>query len=321
MTKLRISQQGRPLHRIGDPRDDAARAPPRRRQPVAGIPRLPRPRGDQGRRRARHRRRTSTSTRSPGAHPCCATRSRATSTRRHGVPIDPDTQVTVCCGSTEAMIATLLGLVDPGDEVIVFEPFYENYGPDAILAGAVTRYVTLRGPDWTFDPDELAAAFSDRTRAIIVNTPNNPTGKVFSRDELAVIAGLCRRWDVIAITDEIYEHIVYDGAAPRAADGARRHGGADGGDQQRLEDLQRDGLARRLGGGAARPRGRHPQGARLPDRRRPGAAAAGRRLRARPARRPTSPSSPRTIRRGAIGWWRCSSGPGSAARCRAGPIT
>jgi aminotransferase len=132
--------------------------------------------------------------------------------RRHGLSIDPDTQVTVCCGSTETMMATLLGLVDPGDEVIVFEPFYENYGPDAILSGAVPRYVTLRAPDWTFDPDELAEAFSDRTRAIIVNTPNNPTGKVFSTDELEAIAALCRKWDVVAITDEIYEHIVYDGA-------------------------------------------------------------------------------------------------------------
>jgi len=96
--------------------------------------------------------------------------------------------------------------------VIVFEPFYENYGPDAILSGAVTRYVTLRGRGWTFDPDELADAFNDKTRAIIVNTPNNPTGKVFSRDELEAIAALCRKWDVVAITDEIYEHILYDGA-------------------------------------------------------------------------------------------------------------
>jgi aminotransferase len=132
-------------------------------------------------------------------------------TRRHGVPIDPDTQVTVCCGSTEAMVATMLGIVDPGDEVIVFEPFYENYGPDTILSGATLRYVTLREPDWSFDPAELAAAFSNRTRAIIINTPNNPTGKVFSRAELEEIAGLCRHWDVVAITDDIYEHIVYDG--------------------------------------------------------------------------------------------------------------
>jgi aminotransferase len=139
-------------------------------------------------------------------------------TRRHGVPVEADAQVTVCCGSTEAMMATMLAVVDPGDEVVVFEPFYENYGPDAILSGAVPRYVTLREPahpgaDWTFDPDELAAAFNGRTRAIIINSPNNPTGKVFSRDELTTIARLCHQWDVLAITDEIYEHIVYDGKA------------------------------------------------------------------------------------------------------------
>lgn len=133
-------------------------------------------------------------------------------TRRYGLAIDPDTQVTVCCGSTEAMMATMLGIVDPGDEVIVFEPFYENYGPDAILSGATPRFVTLREPDWSFDPDELAAAFSDRTRAIIINTPNNPTGKIFTRAELEIIARLCQQWDVVAITDEIYEHITYDGA-------------------------------------------------------------------------------------------------------------
>ena len=108
-------------------------------------------------------------------------------------------------------MSTMLGILDPGDEVIVFEPFYENYGPDAILSGAVPRYVTLHEPDWTFDPDALAAAFNRRTRAIIINSPNNPTGKVFTRSELATIAELCHRWDVVAITDEIYEHIIYDG--------------------------------------------------------------------------------------------------------------
>jgi len=132
--------------------------------------------------------------------------------RRYRIAIDPDTQVTVCCGSTEAMMAAMLGIVDPGDEVVVFEPFYENYGPDAILSGAVPRFVRLHEPDWSIDPGELAAAFNERTRAIIINTPNNPTGKVFSRDELALVADLCQRWDVIAITDEIYEHIVFDGA-------------------------------------------------------------------------------------------------------------
>ena len=140
-------------------------------------------------------------------------------TRRYGVAVDPDTQVTVCCGSTEAMMSTMLATFDPGDEVVVFEPFYENYGPDAILSGAVPRYVTLHEPDWTVDPDALAAAFNDRTRAIIINTPNNPTGKVFTRAELTTIAELCRRWDVLAITDEIYEHIIYDGCrhVPMAA--------------------------------------------------------------------------------------------------------
>jgi aminotransferase len=138
-------------------------------------------------------------------------------TRRYGVPVVADQQITVCCGSTEAMIATLLAIVDPGDEVIVFEPFYENYGPDAILSGATPRYVSLRPPadatgEWTFDPDELRAAFNDHTRAIIINTPNNPTGKVFTRDELTEIARLCQHWGVIAVTDEIYEHILYDGA-------------------------------------------------------------------------------------------------------------
>jgi aminotransferase len=140
-------------------------------------------------------------------------------TRRHGVAVDPDAQVTVCCGSTEAMMTTMLATLDPGDEVVVFEPFYENYGPDAILSGAVPRYVTLHEPDWSFDPDALAAAFNDRTRAIIINSPNNPTGKVFTPAELTAIAGLCQHWDVLAITDEIYEHILYDGCrhVPMAA--------------------------------------------------------------------------------------------------------
>jgi len=133
-------------------------------------------------------------------------------TRRYGVPVVPDQQVTVTCGSTEAMMATMMGIIDPGDEVVIFEPFYENYGPDAILSGATPRYVALHEPDWSFDPDELAAVFNNRTKAIILNTPNNPTGKVFSRTELETIAALCRKWDVVAISDEIYEHILYDEA-------------------------------------------------------------------------------------------------------------
>jgi aminotransferase len=132
-------------------------------------------------------------------------------TRRHGVAVDAEEDVTICCGSTEAMLATMLACVDPGDEVIVFEPFYENYGPGAIMAGATPKYVKLSPPHWTFEPDQLAGAFSNRTRAIVINTPTNPTGKVFTRDELTVIADLCQRWDAIAISDEIYEHIVFEG--------------------------------------------------------------------------------------------------------------
>jgi L-glutamine---4-(methylsulfanyl)-2-oxobutanoate aminotransferase len=131
--------------------------------------------------------------------------------RNYGMPVDPNRQLCVTCGSTEAMMAASLAVIDPGDEVVVFEPFYENYGPDAILSGAVPRFVTLHEPDWTIDETELAAAFNDRTRAVIVNTPNNPTGKVFSRQELEVIAGLCQKWDAVAFTDEIYEHMTYDG--------------------------------------------------------------------------------------------------------------
>ena len=133
-------------------------------------------------------------------------------TEYNGIPNDAERNVTVCCGATECMLAALLATLEPGDEVVVFEPFYENYGPDAILAGAVPRFVSLRPPDWTFDPEELAAAFSDKTRGIILNTPNNPTGKVFTRQELETIAMLCRKWDVVAFSDEIYEHIIYDGA-------------------------------------------------------------------------------------------------------------
>lgn len=130
----------------------------------------------------------------------------------NGIATDADQNVTVCCGATEAMIATLLAVVDPGDEVIIFEPFYENYGPDCILSGATPRLVRLREPDWRFDPDELRAAFNERTRAIVVNTPHNPTGKVFERTELEQIAALCCERDVLAITDEIYEYMLYEGA-------------------------------------------------------------------------------------------------------------
>ena len=130
----------------------------------------------------------------------------------NGVTVDPEREITVCCGSTEAMISSLMAIVNPGEEVIVFEPFYENYGPDTILCGAKPRFITLHEPDWHFDEQELAQAFSNKTKAIIINTPNNPTGKVFSHDELQSIADLCLKWGVVAVTDEIYEHILYDGA-------------------------------------------------------------------------------------------------------------
>jgi len=132
-----------------------------------------------------------------------------------GIAVDPEREITVCCGSTETMIATLLAVCNAGDEVVIFEPFYENYGPDAILSGAQPRFVKLRPPatpdaEWTFDEGELRAAFHSNTKAIIVNTPNNPTGKVFSRTELELIRDLCVEFNVLAITDEIYEHILYD---------------------------------------------------------------------------------------------------------------
>jgi aspartate/methionine/tyrosine aminotransferase len=133
-----------------------------------------------------------------------------------GLPVDPETEVTVCCGSTEAMISTLLAVCNPGDEVVIFEPFYENYGPDAIISGAKPRFVKLRPPaaadsEWIFDERELRAAFHNHTKAIILNTPNNPTGKVFTRRELELIRDLCVEFNVLALTDEIYEHILYDG--------------------------------------------------------------------------------------------------------------
>jgi aspartate/methionine/tyrosine aminotransferase len=130
----------------------------------------------------------------------------------NGIVCDPATEVTVTCGATEAMMAALKAIVNPGDEVVIFEPFYENYGPDSILSGATPRYVTLYPPDWRYDSDELRAAFGPKTKAVIVNTPHNPTGKVFTRAELYEIARLCQEWDCFAVTDEVYEHILYDGA-------------------------------------------------------------------------------------------------------------
>jgi N-succinyldiaminopimelate aminotransferase len=133
--------------------------------------------------------------------------------RFYGQKIDPETNVLITSGATEAVFATILGLTDAGDEVIVFEPVYDSYVPNMVMAGVTPRYVPLRDHGWSFDPDELARVFNSRTRAIIVNTPHNPTGKVYSREELNLIADLCRKYNVIAITDEVYEHILFDGIA------------------------------------------------------------------------------------------------------------
>jgi len=132
--------------------------------------------------------------------------------RFYGQKLNPETEVLVTSGATEGVFAAILGLTDPGDEVIVFEPVYDTYVPNMVMAGVTPRYVPLRGDNWTFDPDELARAFNSRTRAVIVNSPHNPTGKVYTRDELRVIADLCLKHNVIAITDEVYEHILYDDA-------------------------------------------------------------------------------------------------------------
>ncbi len=129
-----------------------------------------------------------------------------------GLDIDPETEITVTCGSTEGMIAAMMATVDPGEEVVVFEPFYENYAPDAVLSGATPHYVPLRAPEWTFDREELRAAFNERTKAVILCNPNNPTGKVFTREEMEFVASLCREFDALCFTDEIYEHILF----PRA---------------------------------------------------------------------------------------------------------
>jgi aspartate/methionine/tyrosine aminotransferase len=136
--------------------------------------------------------------------------------RTQSVRYDAEREITICCGSTEAMMSAMMAIINPGDETVVFEPFYENYGPDAILSGASPRFVRMKPPsektpDWSFDREELVAAFGPNTKAIILNTPNNPTGKVFTRSELEFIRDLCVRWNSYCITDEIYEHILHDG--------------------------------------------------------------------------------------------------------------
>jgi aspartate/methionine/tyrosine aminotransferase len=137
----------------------------------------------------------------------------AKKTKRYlNLEVDPERELCVTCGSTEAMLSAMMAITNPEDEVVIFSPYYENYWPDAVLSGAIPKFIELRPPEWSFDRDELAAAFNNRTKAIIICNPNNPTGKVFTEEELQFIAGLCQKWDTIAITDEIYEHIIYDEA-------------------------------------------------------------------------------------------------------------
>jgi N-succinyldiaminopimelate aminotransferase len=132
--------------------------------------------------------------------------------RYYDLRLDPLTEITVFSGATEGIASSLLGLLNPGDEVILFEPFYDSYPACVAMAGAVPRYCTLHFPDFSLDADDLASLFNDKTRLLLLNTPHNPTGKVFSRDELAAIAELCIKHDVIVLTDEVYEHLVFDGA-------------------------------------------------------------------------------------------------------------
>ena len=231
--------------------------------------------------------------------------------------IDPETQVTVTCGATEAMIAAMLGLLDPGDEVVVFEPYYENYGPDAILSDAMPRYVTLHEPDWSIDPDELRAAFNAKTRGIVVNSPHNPTGKVFSRDELQLIADLCQEHDVIAFTDDIYEHLVFEGEHIPLATLP--------GMAERTVSIHSMSKTYSVTGwrigwtiAPADLSVGHPARPRLPDRGRRGAPPGGGRDGARASRRPTTPTCWRATASGATSSSRRSRRRGSASTEPAG---
>ena len=159
--------------------------------------------------------RAATSTRRATASPSCARPWRPTSTAWYGIEVDPEQEVLVTVGATEAIAATMLALCEPGDEVVMFEPTYDSYAATASMAGAVPRLVRLHPPDWHFDPDELAAAVGPRTKMVLLNSPHNPTGKVFSPEELAQVAALCAAHDLLAVTDEVYEHLVFDGRTSR----------------------------------------------------------------------------------------------------------
>ena len=204
-------RQGRAFHRIRDSRNDAPGHAAQRRQHGAGFPDFPASAEVKEAARQAISDDINQYAITWGAKALRDAIARKFE-RTQGVRVDPEREITVSCGSTEAMMSTMMGIINPGDEVVIFEPFYENYGPDAILSGATPRFVQLQPPDWSFDRDELTRAFGPKTKAIIVNTPNNPTGKVFTREELEFIRDLCVRWNAFAITDEIYEHILYDGA-------------------------------------------------------------------------------------------------------------
>ena len=288
------------VRRFGVRRDDAAGQAPQRRQPLAGLSRFRSAAGDQGR-RLRGDPGRAESIRAAVRHQGVSRRHcRATFTHRYGVELVADEQVTVCCGSTEAMMASMLSCIDPGDEVIVFEPFYENYGPDAILAGAEPKYVRMREPDWRFDPDELTAAFIEphaRDRHQLAEQSDRQG--VHARRAAADCRASASSWDVLAISDEIYERIVFGGHAARADGVDPGHGRSHDHDRRPVEDLQRDGLAHRLGDFSAAADRRHPQAARLPHRggadavsrrRRRGVVAAGQRS-TRSSRTTTKPSA------------------------------
>ena len=247
---------------------------------------------------------------------------RASSSALYGVPVDPEREITVTCGSTEAMIATLLALLDPGDEVVVFEPFYENYGPDAILSGAVPRFVKLRPPDWTFDPDELARAFSARTRAIIVNTPQQPDGQGLHARGAGADRRRCARRTTRS-RSPTRSTSTSSTTAPCTCRWRRCPAWPSA-------PITINGMSKtysvtgwRVGWAIAPPEltERDPQGARLPDRRRGGAAAGGGRAGAGAAR-VVLQRARRGLRRGAAtGWWRSSSAPASASTGRTAPTT
>ena len=242
--------------------------------------------------------------------------------RTQGVTVDPEREITVCCGSTEAMMSAMMAIINPGDEVVIFEPFYENYGPDAILSGA---HAALRAPasaGLELRPRRTGRAPSDRApRPSSSTRPTIPPARSSPARNSKFIRDLCVRWDAFAITDEIYEHILYDGAKHISHGLARRHARSHHHDQRHVQDLQRHRLARRLGHRAARSHRGHSQGARFPDGRRRGAAAGRRRRGAAPAGELLPRAWPRATAPSATACSASSNRPASAASSRRAPTT